>query len=59
MPERDQIITFLLQACDNYRRTIEQMQKTEAELRKQLAEVTGGSEATPAQAQVNGAPKAA
>ena len=37
MNEREQIINFLLQACDQKNRLIEDLQKQHTELQKQLA----------------------
>lgn len=40
MSEREQIINFLLQACDDKNKTIAQLQSEVAALQKQLATVT-------------------
>lgn len=37
MNEREQIINYLMQACDAKNKTIEELQKQNAELQKQLA----------------------
>lgn len=39
MNEREQIINFLLQQCDQKNRIIEDLQKHNAEFQKQLAEL--------------------
>lgn len=37
--ERDQVITFLLQSCDNYKTQLTQLQQTNTELQKRVAEL--------------------
>lgn len=39
MNEREQIISYLLQQCDQKNRTIEDLQKQHAEVQKQLADL--------------------
>ncbi len=36
MNERDQVISFLLQSCDNYKKQLEELQKLNTELQKKL-----------------------
>lgn len=45
MGEREQIISFLLQACDEKKRVIEEFQKQVATLQKQIADLTPKNEA--------------
>ena len=46
MNEREQIINFLLQACDAKNRAIDGLQKENAELKKQLDEFKPKDQAT-------------
>jgi hypothetical protein len=39
MNERDQVISFLLQATDNYKKQPEELQKVNTELHKKLDEL--------------------
>lgn len=39
MNERDQVISFLLQATDNYKKQLEDLQKLNTDLQKQFDEL--------------------